>query len=567
MKGKKRRWLSVLLAVFLCLLASCEKKPPAESGGQPVSESAALQTGTSGKGRFLPVTMPKDTVKTLESYGMTENDFIRHARNNATYLGNQGYETPSVFVSPMYSLTVNGLTVPVYCTLTYVGGEYGDGAIHSFAMIDVADEDFSLEVAVTAQKGGVTNAVVLPESLGIKPALADSQTITASLTALGSYTFLTNEHNESVSQFTAMTIFVRRYTDEEEEIRAYQEQYGEDHVLVYKAGTHEISPIDMDKDNMVLYLCRGAYLIPQHNEAYTEENMQLSEPGIESKNSLGLKRWPAINVYQRDNIKILGRGVLDMGRLDGSERQTIAISNSSRIEIDGIMCINPPTWNIVTYRTEDIQVRNVITFGYRTTSDAVCIANSQNAEIADCYARSGDDLFEVKALGASDDSAVTENVTFRSCIAWAGKARCFGLTHETNKNVSRITYSDCAVLFCDSTWDNSSMGALVVVIGEGRGNVADITFENMEIYQCMGRPFLVAVNKQGTPRNTISSVVFRNITYTGEMTSLFHTQPEGENRVEAYLENVVANGTKVDENNLSSYVTLEGASSFCTICS
>lgn len=49
------------------------------------------------------------------------------------------------------------------------------------------------------------------------------------------------------------------------------------------------------------------------------------------------------------------------------------------------------------------------------------------------------------------------------------------------------------------------------------------------------------------------------------MTSLFHTQPEGENHIQAYLENVVANGTKVDENNLSSYVTLEGASSFCTV--
>ena len=65
-------------------------------------------------------------------------------------------------------------------------------------------------------------------------------------------------------------------------------------------------------------------------------------------------------------------------------------------------------------------------------SDAFAICNSIDVQVTDCFARTGDDMFEVKTLGGVD-TAVSRDITFRRCQAWGSKARCFGIIGEIEK--------------------------------------------------------------------------------------------------------------------------------------
>jgi len=563
-----RKFCFLIIALALAALpfaAACSTADNAdgeENGTAPAGpdepSDPALVRGETGKGRFAPAVYPPD-VTTLEARGMGEADFLSRADNNATYLGNKGYDTPSVFISPRYSLTINGVEVPVYCTLTYVGGAYGKGALHSFAAIDAAGVDFSFEIELTSLGAPVKSAVALPEKLGVEPVVSGERVVSAVIGSTGSYTFLTGGTADGAAdQFNAFTLFVRTYADEEKEIAEYREKYGDGRVIVYGPGLHEISNINIENDGTVLYLRRGALLLPRHIPEYTENN-RVSEPGAKEGTGFGVARWPAINANGKKDVKIAGRGTLDLGRLDWEERLGVTFTFCSDIEIKGLTVLNPPHWNITTYRCENVNIEDVIIFGYKTNSDGVGICNSRDVTVSRSFARSGDDLFQVKTLGG-DETAVTKNVVFTDCYAWAGKARCFGLTYETNKNVSDVAFLDCAVLFCDSTWDNNLMGALVVVVGEGEGDVENIAFENIEIYRAEGRPILVTVNAPGSPGNTVKGVLFRNVVYNSAMPGLLYTRQTAESSVGVILDNVTANGVKITAENLSEHINVRGRS-------
>lgn len=144
---------------------------------------------------------------------------------------------------------------------------------------------------------------------------------------------------------------------------------------------------------------------------------------------------------------------------------------------------------------------------------AVC--NSVDVTVSDCFARSGDDLFEVKTLGG-DASAVSRNVTFQGCVAWGGKARCFGIIGEVNRPISNVAFRDCAILYRDATWDNDRLGGLVIVVEETGAAISGVVFENIEIFRDMGRAVNCCIYNPQLQGCQVTGVEFRNIAYTAE---------------------------------------------------
>ena len=183
----------------------------------------------------------------------------------------------------------------------------------------------------------------------------------------------------------------------------------------------------------------------------------------------------------------------------------------------------------------------------------MCIRDRINATVNDCYARSGDDLFEVKTLGGSSD-AISRNITFNNCIAWGSKARCFGITGETNKDISQVVFRNSAVIFSDATWNNNILGSLVIISGTGNTLIDDILFENIEIYQNAGRPINLFIESEEAKRTKITNVLFRNITYSGGIPSRVNTRSQGNNLIEVCFENVVGNGVKWTNENIAGFL-------------
>ena len=524
------------------------------------SSSSSIQTQTDPN-KIVPVTLPTDRVKTISQLGYTADTYRAKAVQDASYAGNAGWNVSSLAISPDYTMTVNGVNVPVYCTPVYVATG-NCGALQSFAMIDVSDSNLNLSVTIKANGFTFSKAVVQPSSLGVTPSTS-GQTITSTIRKYGNYTYLVCDSNGNGSQQHALVLAVRTYVDEDAEIAEYKAKYGANNVTVYDAGTHMVDYIHIKNSNSMIYLRRGSLLVMKHSMDIDSDNDNQNkyESGAASSNGWGMKRYPVMTVNNKNNIQIVGRGTIDGGQLDWHERRGIMASNCDGFTIDGINIVNFPEWGVITYICKNVSIKNVLLFGFKTNSDAFALCNTQNATVTNCFARTGDDMFEVKTLGSGNmGKDVSKNITYTDCVAWGSKARAFGITGEVEQNISDVTFKDCAVIFRDATWDNSRLGSLVIIVEVGSGNVSNVTFENDA-----GRAINISILKSGEANNKIDNIVFRNVSYHASAKSRLCTTKSGNNSVSANFQNVIANSNTITSGNSAAYVLFSGPNSKLTV--
>lgn len=506
--------------------------------------SPAVITPPSENLDFDILEYPKEAVKSLDEWGITVEELKSRADSEPeAYEGCKGHDDINgIFISPYYTAKIGDTDIPVYGTTVFTG-ETQYGEIHSFSEVYFDEgEEFSFNIELTSADFKIKDAICLPEKLGVKAKCSDG-VMTASINDFGIYTFLFN----SASQESSYTIFVRERIDEEAQIKAYQEEYGEENVIIVESGLLEIPyACFYMQNNTVVYLKQGAYVLAQHmydiNSA--EDESRYADPDAVYLNSFGLTRHPFVNFYKCDNIKFVGRGVLDLTRLDRRERRGLVFTECSNIEVSGMKIINSPEWSFITYRCQNVKIKDVDIFGYKMNSDAFAICNTQGGLIECCFARSGDDLFDVKALGGPED-ATSENITFTDCVAWGGKARCYGIHGEVNRAMRNITFKDSAVICRDATWNNNRVASLAVVVELAEGSIDGVTFDNIEIFRDDGRAIMCTIfteeigDMDTVPiyNFTADNIVFKNIKYNAAMKSKFSAANET-NTVNVTVENV-----------------------------
>ena len=482
---------------------------------------------------------PEEAIITLEEAGLTEQELVgRASAQLPEYVQSGGYDDINgIIVSPYYTAKVSGEEIPVYASVVFIRVD-DTGTLHSFSEIYVdPDTDFSFNIEITGADVELKNAIVLPESHGVK-ANCENNTVTASINKTGVYTFLFNNAN----QYYGYTLMVREKVDEDAEIKAYQEQYGEDNVIVLEKGVYEYDYVSfVSENNLVIYLREGAYVIANHlfdiNSA-EDENIYFEETAW-FNNSIGLTRYPFLNFYNCNNLTFAGRGVIDMTRLDRRERRGMVFTSCNNVTVKDVKIINSPEWSFISYCCDGVSIENVDIIGNRGNCDGFAICNSHNVTVDNCFARVADDTFEVKALGGTMDS---HNITFSNCIAWGGYARCFGITGEVNKKISDVTFRDCAVVYRDAIWDNDRIGSLVVVAEQTEGGIVGVLFENIEIFRDEGRPILVKIYDEEAENFEIKNIVFRNISYTSYMKPKIAGTDSKTNTVQVELDGITARG-------------------------
>ncbi|MBQ8910365.1 MAG: hypothetical protein IJY91_04930 [Oscillospiraceae bacterium] len=500
-------------------------------------------------GQIVPLTYPEEAVTTLTASNLYS--FKNRANDTGSYSGFKHIDGTSLAVSPYFTATVEGKTLPVYATPVFVATS-DSGALHSFASVDVefsGREMVSIKLNVSSSVS-VSSAQVFGHDEAILT--QSGSELTLKVSKHGNYTVVLNDN-----QAYAVTIMVRSYEDEDAQIAAYQAQYGEDNVMVFEPGLHDISYLQMLSDNMVIYLKAGAILLPEHTMDILSDsdNSSKAEEGASESNGLGLNRHPIINGYNSSNLTIAGRGTVDMTQMDWHERRGIVFAFCNNVTMDGMILINPAEWAFVTYRCENIRVTQSTVLGYRTNSDGFVICNSVDVAVTDCFARTGDDIFVVKTLGG-DDTAVSSNNVFSRCQAWGSKARCFGVIGEIEKNVSNIVFEDSIVIFRDATWENDRLASLVVLRESGSGNVNGVTFRDIDIHYDAGRPIIVGIYGDSLQDGTMQNIVFENVSCIAYVPALL-CQNSGEH-FEVTMNNVSAAGTVMTEDNWTSYVECDG---------
>ena len=543
--GHCKRWISMIAwLLLLALLTGCSGGAMNPSEGGSTMPSTTQGTENSG---IRILRYPDAAVQKLSDPNFTLSEFMKRGAGETSYKGNGHYDGTSLVESPYFTASVNSEEVPVYATPVYVATD-SHGALHSYASLDV---DFSAYSMVTITLSVNLVKMQYAEVYSHDPAVLSyaDQTIRLTVNKNGAYTVVLND-----SQDYAITIFVRTYEDEDAKIREYQTLYGEENVIVYEPGLHEIDYILLLKSNTVLYLKAGAVLLPKHTFDIQSDSdaAAAKEFGAAQSNAIGLKCYPVINGFNAENLIIAGRGTVDMTQLDWHERRGIVFTLCKNVTMDGVIILNPSEWAFITYRCEDVTVTQSAVMGYRTNSDAFAICNSIEVNVSNCFARTGDDMFEVKTLGGVD-TAVSRDITFTRCQAWGSKARCFGVIGEIEKDVTNILFEDGIVIFRDATWDNNRVGSLVVLRECGTGTVTNVTFRNITIHNDAGRAIQVGVYDDKLANVRMEGIVFENITYTARKDSQIRANVGEGNVISVTYKNVKANGMLLTTENVFQY--------------
>lgn len=496
---------------------------------------------------------PDEAIIQPGEVGLSLKDFLSRADDDGDelYTNAQGYQDLNgVIKSPYFNAYVDGKRIPVYGTTVFVGSTQ-KGALHSFCEVYVdTSKEISLSLQINTDDFHINSVDIFPSSAKVDH-IFGMNVVNAEITQLGTYTFVFNE----TDQEHGFTFFVRELVDEEKEIAELKKQYGNNNVVVVEKGFHSDFPCYdfFGQSNTVYYLKRGAYLLAKHVYDINSEADDLSNTSKQDTAEmnaghlpLGLTRTPYLNFNCCNNIKLLGNGVLDFSHLDRRERRGVVFAYSNNVEIDGIKIINSPEWSFITYDCENVTIRNVDIFGYRQNSDAFAICNTRNATIENSFCRSGDDLFDVKAAGGREE-AISKNITFSNCTAWNGKARCFGICGEVEKDIQDVTFKDSVVVFHDATWNEDRIPALAIVVENQGGSISNVKFENIEIHKAHSRAIGCLIYGSSVENFKISGVVYENITYNSAKPNKIASNGKTTNSISAEFRNVYANGTKITQ--------------------
>ena len=494
-------------------------------------------------------------------------DLLDRAGPGDDLLSNRGYEETGLYLSPYWTCRAAGREVPVYAAMCY-DGVPNKGVLSSFVYLFVSD--FADGVSLELDRGEkVKNAVVLPTTLGAT-AEVTGNTVRFTAQKTGIYTCLINDD----SLLDAVTVFVRDCPDEEAEIAAYQEKYGEDRVKVFSAGRYDLDRIDVSGCD-TLYFCRGAYICATHLYDIRKEGDVSHRPAF-------------LDFYNKTGAVIDGFGILDFNRVDRNEMGYINITHCTDCSVEGLLCLNPAGWNFVTHAVNGLAVRDIAVFGYRTNSDSLNVCCSENVTVSDCFARSGDDSFSAKTTAPG---IPLRHVRFENCVGWSDKCRAFGITGEVYSPIEDVVFADCAVIYRNATWDNDRVCSLAVSVEYGGAAINDVVFENIEIYHDTGRAIFVLVTNKELRDVKMKGVVFRNINYTADVKGriasvikpsagdkiklwFFHLfkqilpfgwfdgqledPPINGNEIEVTFDNVRANGVKLSRFNFSRFFKVSG---------
>jgi len=259
--------------------------------------------------------------------------------------------------------------------------------------------------------------------------------------------------------------------------------------------------------------------------------------------------YACVRAMDAENIKILGRGILDNSKnkekilfeanventkeaVNNAVREhTVQLEYCTNIEIDGITIRDSLVYNIRPIGCENINIKNVKIIGcWRFNSDGIDMHNCVNVHISDCFIRTFDDSICVKGFDCYYDGDVAEavraamyrggkaydvfrNVLVENCIIWNDWGKCLEIGAETKaEEICDITFRSCDLIHLS--------GAALDCCNVDYADVHHVTFKDINV-ECdeMIPPMVIQRNDSDVyvngnpsymPRTIVVSVVYHH---------------------------------------------------------
>lgn len=347
-----------------------------------------------------------------------------------------------------------------------------------------SDEPLSFEIIPQTP---FENVKIRPQSLGIVPRV-ENGIIKFTLDRPAYFTV------EPYGRNQALHIFA-------DPISEYNVDKASPDVLYFGAGEHDVGLIELT-DNQTLFIDEGAVV------------------------------YACIRAIDAENIKILGRGILDNSKNKekilfeaNEENNRAAVNNAIRehtvqleyctnVEIDGITIRDSLVYNIRPIGCENLRIKNVKIIGcWRYNSDGIDMHNCVNVHVSNCFIRTFDDSICVKGFDCYYEGDVEEavrramyrngksydvfqNVLIENCVIWNDWGKALEIGAETRaEEIHNITFRSCDLIHLT--------GTALDCMNVDYADVHDITFSdiNIEADEIIPAP-LVQKNDMEVYRNT-----------------------------------------------------------------
>lgn len=262
-------------------------------------------------------------------------------------------------------------------------------------------------------------------------------------------------------------------------IDEYNVDFSDPNTIYFGAGEHNVGFITL-KSNQTLFLDEGAVV------------------------------YACVRAKDAENIKILGRGILDNSKnkekilFEANEENndsavknvvrehTVQLEYCTNIEIDGITIRDSLVYNIRPVACKNIKISNIKIIGcWRYNSDGIDMHNCENVLIDNCFIRTFDDSICVKGFdcyykgdvekavhdamyrnGKSYD--VFKNVSVKNCVIWNDWGKCLEIGAETRaEEICDVVFENCNIIHVNSS--------VLDCLNVDYADVHDITFKNIQV--------------------------------------------------------------------------------------
>ncbi len=436
-------------------------------------------------------------------------------------------EDDSVIISPYYNYGT-GQNAVVYAALV-------TKAIHSFSYINYEGTDVSISIYA---QSNITSVQLMTADDPIKNYNYASNCLNVTFDKVGTATFIiNNDLNKALTFFVeeANTFNASDYPNKqivEYEPGEYDKPFFTNANTVYhfKKGYYKIRRFVLN-DNVDIVFDDGCYIeginpVPNDTTIVYPDGNKKEESSVDAFGLLTYEAFfkvfyhgPVSEYVTVKNSNIKGRAIIDLGKLDWHARKAIYMCGAEYINVEDIMFANSAEWTYYSLLSRNCHYLDCKAMGYRTNSDGFILSDASYSSVKHCFARSGDDLFEVKSLeGFKDFESI--GVVFDYNTAWPDKCRGMGVIHETVKKITSVSFSNSIICAAPATW-SEEMGPIVVICGAGfggyiyGGKVTDINFSNIRVYNNAQYPINISIQEEDgvVSRCSIVSVLFENITY------------------------------------------------------
>ncbi len=277
------------------------------------------------------------------------------------------------------------------------------------------------------------------------------------------------------------------------------EAYGRNRALHVFADPMPAYDVDKNERN-VIYFGKGEHdadLI----ELHSGQTLFIDE---------GAVVYASVHAIDAENIRILGRGILDNSKnhaeilFEANEennktavnnarrRHTVELEYCTNVEIEGITIRDSLVYNLRPIGCKNLSIRNLKIIGcWRYNSDGIDMHNCKNVHIEKCFLRTFDDSICIKGFDCYYEGDIEkavhaamyrggkaydvfENVLIEDCVIFNDWGKSLEIGAETRaEHIRNITFKNCDIIHLT--------GTALDVMNVDYADVYDVTFKNIVI--------------------------------------------------------------------------------------